>query len=207
MAISETVTRAVRSAKDAFENVHLPGQDPHEDALEIIKADHERVSALFKIVLSSSGLPPAKVRTTIAEIVRELEAHAKMEEKLFYPALRARTKATGEDRQTVLEAVEEHGSIKDLIKKIKRSSGRDETLKAKLQVLSELVEHHVKEEENDMFGEAKRLLGEKRLTELGVAMAKFKAKARGAVPPAKRGRKTSERGASTSKKPAGRSLP
>lgn len=178
MTIPSTVARVVGSAHDMLE--HLIPAEPHADALEIIKADHERVSALFKIVLG--GEPPAKARATIAEIVRELEAHAKMEEKLFYPALRARTKATGDDRQTVLEAVEEHGSIKDLIKKIKRSTGRDETLRAKLVVLSEIVEHHVREEEHEMFGEAKRLLGEKRLAELGVAMAKFKEKARRRMP-------------------------
>ncbi len=182
MNVKESVARAVDGAKDTLENLHAPEAAP--DALAIIKADHERVSGLFKTVLGSDAGSMAKARPTIDRIVSELELHAKMEEELFYPALRARTKATGEDRQTVLEALEEHGTMKDLLKKIKRSTGRDETLKAKVLVLSELVEHHVHEEEHDMFGEAHRLLGEKRLAELGVAMAKFKAKAsRGAARP------------------------
>ncbi|GAC1567765.1 MAG: hypothetical protein NVS2B3_07710 [Vulcanimicrobiaceae bacterium] len=179
MDIPETVTRVVDGAKHALEHLHLPDRDAREDPLEIIKADHERVSALFKIVLADERIASSKARATVAEIVRELEAHAKMEEKLFYPALRARTKATGDDRQTILEAVEEHGSMKDLLRKIKRSTGRDETLRAKLQVLSEIVEHHVREEEEQMFPEAHRLLGEKRLADLGAAMATFKAKGRG----------------------------
>ncbi|GAC1550460.1 MAG: hypothetical protein NVS3B16_24890 [Vulcanimicrobiaceae bacterium] len=179
MSLKESVTRVVDGAKDAMEHLHAANGRPAPDALAIIKADHERVSALFKTVLSGDGGSMAKARKTIDEIVHELEMHAKMEETLFYPALRARTKASGDDRQTVLEAVEEHGSIKDLLKKIKRSSGRDETLKAKVQVLSEIVEHHVHEEEQEMFGEAHRLLGEKRLADLGVAMAKFKSKASG----------------------------
>lgn len=168
------------------------------DALAIIKDDHDRVDALFKRVLASDGSSLAKTRPTIDEIVRELEAHAKMEETIFYPALRARTKATGDDRQTVLEAVEEHGTMKDLLRKIKKSTGRDETLRAKVQVLSELVAHHVREEEREMFAEAHRLLGEKRLAELGVAMAKFKAKAapkptRAKSPRASAGRETASR--------------
>jgi len=186
MSLKQSAARVVNGAKDAIEHLHRSGEederrDAAPDALALLKEDHERVSALFKTVLSGDAGSMAKARSTIERIVSELEAHAKMEETLFYPALRARTKATGKDRQTVLEAVEEHGSIKDLLKKIKRSTGRDETLKAKVQVLSELVEHHVHEEEHEMFGEARRLLGEKRLAELGVAMAKFKTKARRSI--------------------------
>lgn len=176
MTMKDTLTRVVDSARDAARGAGLEHDSAEleaPDALKFLKDDHDRVSALFKEVLADDA-NVTKMRPVIAEIVRELETHAKMEESIFYPALRKRSKATGEDRQRVLEALEEHGTLKDLIKKIKRSTGRDETLKAKVQVLSELVEHHVHEEEHEMFGEAKRLLGESRLRALGEDMAVFK---------------------------------
>ena len=93
----------------------------------------------------------------MAKIVQALTVHAQMEESLFYPALR---KAGGEDeRDSVLEAAEEHGVVKDLIAKIEALPPRDETLEAKVTVLKELVHHHVKEEESQIFSEARRALG------------------------------------------------
>lgn len=174
MGLQESLARVALGARDAIER---RGVDTPPDALAIIKDDHERVLALFESALRDGGPSLSKTRATVERIIVELERHAKMEETIFYPALRARTKASDEDRQTVLEAIEEHGAVKDLIRKIKRSTGRDETLRAKVQVLSELVAHHVREEESEMFGEARRLLGEKGLAELGAAMAAFKAKA------------------------------
>jgi hemerythrin-like domain-containing protein len=74
--------------------------------------------------------------------------------------------------------------------KIKRATGRDESLKAKVQVLSEITEHHVKEEESEFFPEAKRLLGEKRLKEIGLEIQKLKARAARSAKPKAPARKT-----------------
>jgi hypothetical protein len=98
-----------------------------------------------------------------------------MEESLFYPALR---KAGGKDeRDSVLEAAEEHGVVKDLIAKIEALPPRDETLEAKVTVLKELVHHHVKEEESEIFSEARSALGQERLQKLGEEMQRFKERA------------------------------
>jgi hemerythrin-like domain-containing protein len=77
----------------------------------------------------------------------------------------------------VLEAFEEHASAKDLIAKIRALPPRDETLTAKITVLKELVEHHVEEEESQIFSEARRVLG-KKLDALGAEMQRFKERAK-----------------------------
>jgi hemerythrin superfamily protein len=143
------------------------------DALSLLHADHEEVEALFKTALDS-GTPPAAKKTAIAAVCFALTVHAKMEEKIFYPALRKAGKQREKD--SVLEAAEEHGCVKDLIAKIKRVKGRDETVEAKVTVLKELVEHHVKEEESEMFDEARQVLGNK-LQSLGEEMQRFKDRA------------------------------
>lgn len=150
-------------------------EDAAPDALTLIHQDHEEVSALFERALDD-GVPAAQRRSAINAIVAALTLHAKMEEKIFYPALRRAGKA--EERDSVLEAGEEHGVVKDLIAKIKRVQGRDETLKAKVTVLKELVQHHVEEEESTMFDEARRVMGGK-LQALGEEMQRFKDRAQG----------------------------
>ena len=145
--------------------------DDAPSALDVIKSDHKEVEGLFEQALSDET-PAAERRRATAKIVDALTLHARMEETLFYPELRA---AGGrEERDSVLEANEEHGMVKDMIAKIKRSVGRDETMKAKLTVLKEMVMHHVKEEEGTLFDEARRVLGDERLDALGARMVRFK---------------------------------
>ena len=156
---------------DAMSRAREGDSDDARSALDVIKADHKEVEDLFEQVLSDET-PAAERRRTTAKIVDALTLHARMEEALFYPELRA---AGGrEERDTVLEAAEEHGMVKDMLAKIKRSVGRDETMKAKLTVLKEMVTHHVKEEEGEIFDEARRVLGDERLEELGAKMLRFK---------------------------------
>jgi hemerythrin-like domain-containing protein len=142
------------------------------DALALIKSDHDEASALFEQALDAS-LSSAARRSAIRQVCDALTLHAKMEEAIFYPALRQAGKAREKD--SVLEAAEEHACVKDLIAKIKRVTGRDETLSAKVVVLKELVEHHVREEESEMFREAIEVLGRK-IEPLGEEMRQFKAR-------------------------------
>ena len=174
MSIKDTIADVVDSAKGLLHNDQAEPQPPSEDALELLKEDHRRVEALFKEILSEKSLALANQRKNLEKVIAELTLHAKIEESIFYPAVYGKTKRDTDDRLNVLEAVEEHGSMKDLMKKILRTTGRDESLKAKVQVLSEITEHHVKEEESEFFPEAKKLLGEKRLKEIGVEIMKIK---------------------------------
>lgn len=146
-------------------------QQEATSALDLLHSDHEEVSGLFEQALSDDT-PAAQRRSTIAKIVQALTVHAKMEEALFYPALR---RAGGsEERDSVLEANEEHGMVKDMLAKIERSTGRDETMTAKVKVLKEMVLHHVHEEESTIFDEARKTLGEDRLRKIGAEMMRFK---------------------------------
>src|ERR1700682_6380668 len=166
MNIKDTVARVIGGKS---------GDAPAPDALTLMRTDHREVDALFKEALAD-GTPAAKRRATVAKIVDALTVHAEMEEAIFYPALR---KASGaEERDSVLEAAEEHGVVKDMIAKIKALRGRDETIEAKVTVLKELVQHHVREEESTIFDEAKKTLGDERLRKLGEEMQRFKQRAK-----------------------------
>lgn len=169
--------------------------DSATDALTLLRNDHAEVKSLFKTVLE--GAPPsAQRRTAIGKILDALDLHARMEETIFYPAVRS---AGGtEERETVLLANEEHGVAKELMAKIRAISGRDETLKAKLTLLRELVEEHIREEESEMFDEARRVLGEDRLREIGSEMERFKAE--GGAANGRRQRNGSTRKAASARK-------
>jgi hypothetical protein len=161
---------AVSGIVRQFQAGNNAGEVAAPDALTLLHSDHEEVAALFKTALDDAMASAAK-KAAIAKLCLALTVHAKMEEKLFYPALRKAGKQ--KEKDSVLEAAEEHGCVKDLIAKIKRIRGRDETLEAKVTVLKELVEHHVKEEESEMFDEARKVLGSK-LQALGAEMQRFK---------------------------------
>ena len=175
---------------------------PAPDALQLIHNDHEEVNALFATALSESAPSSAK-KAAIAKVCIALTVHANMEEALFYPALRKAGKK--DEKDSVLEAAEEHASVKELVAKIQRITGRDETLEAKVTVLKEQVEHHVKEEESTIFNEARKVLG-KKLDALGEEMQRYKERAYANIGKAPR-KKTpapakAKKSASTSRKKA-----
>lgn len=145
-------------------------RDRAPGALSLIHSDHEEVSGLFDRALAD-GARASERRAVAMKICDALTLHARMEEALFYPALRRAGGA--QEKDSVLEAAEEHGVVKDLIAKIQATRSGDETLEAKLTVLKELVQHHVHEEESTIFSEARRTLGD-RLDELGAEMQAFK---------------------------------
>jgi len=156
---------------------HVLGRDAEPaapDALTLIKNDHRETEALFKTALDDNAKPAAR-RKAIAQVLDALDIHTRMEEAIFYPALR---KAGGKDeKDSVLEADEEHAGAKSLIAKIRATAAGDETLKAKVTVLKEQIEHHVREEESTMFGEARKVLGDQ-LDALGAQMFAYKNEAK-----------------------------
>ena len=91
-------------------------------------------------------------------------------------------KRDGEAKQEVLEAYEEHANVKGMIEKLEETDPADETYNAKLQVLGELVKHHVHEEEHKMFPEARQLLDKSELEDLGAKLAQAKERLKKAVP-------------------------
>ncbi len=148
-----------------------------DDAIALLERDHDKVKALFAQADALSDTAHAARLKLFKEIDAELTLHTTVEETLFYPAFKAKTKRNSDERDEVLEAYEEHAGAKELIAKLERLDARDETYKAKLQVLGEMIRHHVEEEESVMFPEARRLLGHDELERLGAQIAAAKRKA------------------------------
>jgi len=117
--------------------------------LTMLKADHKKVKELFAEYHEAS---PRKQQDIAQSTIEELEIHAGLEEELIYPAIRKGTK----DDKLMNEATEEHHLVHVLIAELKELEPSDETFKAKFTVLGELVKHHVKEEEGEMFPEAQK---------------------------------------------------
>ena len=142
------------------------------DAIEMLSADHKEVKALFKQydeLVESDGDDDAK-RALADEICRKLSVHAALEEELFYPAAR---EVLGEDEDLVDEADVEHATAKDLIAQLEAMSPGDALYDAKVKVLGEYIDHHVKEEEGEMFPKAKK--GKLDSAAIGLEMADRKA--------------------------------
>ena len=120
---------------------------PDPLAVAMLKEDHRAASALFKEFQSADR--PRKLKIA-REVTNALKVHTTIEEELFYPAIKLRI-----EDEMVNEAVIEHASAKDLIAQIDGMSGSEELFDAKVTVLGELIEHHVEEEETEMFKQAK----------------------------------------------------
>lgn len=134
------------------------------DAVELLESQHREVDALFKEIEAAGDRATKKKEKLFATIAEKLTMHAKLEESIFYPA------AKEADNDLVLEAFEEHANVKAMIRKLQKTGGDDETFDAKITVLKELVKHHVKEEETELFPKCRKALGEEALLELGANM-------------------------------------
>ncbi|MDM5127207.1 hemerythrin domain-containing protein [Aeromonas salmonicida] len=137
------------------------------DAIALLRADHKEVSDLFADYEKTRS--NAKRKALVAKICSELSVHTQIEEEIFYPAITTALK----DKLLVPEATIEHGGIKDLIAQLEGAEPDGEMYDAKVKVLSEYVEHHVKEEQTGMFQKAKTTSLD--LVELGARMAARKA--------------------------------
>ena len=136
-----------------------------EDAIGLLKADHAAVKKLFEQEEKISKRDGEKKVEVFNQINAALEVHATIEEEIFYPAVK---KARSEHvKNEVREGYEEHKQIKTLLAQIASITPADESYDMKIKVLKEDVEHHVKDEEGEMFPDAKQFLGERRLVELG----------------------------------------
>lgn len=144
------------------------------DVLKLLKEDHKKVKALFGEVESLGDRASVQRKKLFAKIDGELTAHVRVEETIFYPAFRSRA-GNGEAKDEVLEAYEEHGIVKNLIRELEDLDPKDDTYKPKLTVLMELVEHHVKEEESTMFKMARELFERRELEDIGERVMEAKA--------------------------------
>jgi hemerythrin superfamily protein len=120
------------------------------DAIAMLRADHKKVSELFEQFEKSRST--SKKKALVAQICMELTVHTRLEEEIFYPAVKAALR----DKELVPEASVEHASVKALISQVQDAEPDGEEYDAKVKVMSEYVKHHVKEEQNEMFPKAKK---------------------------------------------------
>lgn len=142
------------------------------DGIVLLREDHKKVEALFKeYEKTRKTASPADKRRLVDQMCEELTAHSYIEETIFYPHAREEVPDTVDH---VLESVEEHHVVAWLLAELRDLDPADETFDAKVTVLMENVRHHVEEEEKEWFPEVRKVLGRKRLVELGEQMAKAK---------------------------------
>lgn len=125
-----------------------------KDACDLLDADHKAVKKMFteyEELAEAKGNTREKRRALAEQICNELMVHAQIEEEIFYPALRKPIK----DDLMMNEAEVEHTAAKDLIAQIHGMNVGDPMFDAKVKVLGEYVDHHVKEERNEMFPKAR----------------------------------------------------
>jgi hemerythrin-like domain-containing protein len=126
-----------------------------KDACDLLDADHRAVKKMFKeyeeLMNARGRSVPQKKMDLARQICHEVTVHAQIEEEIFYPALRAVLK----DTDMLAEAEVEHQSAKDLIAQLEGASEADEMFDAKVTVLGEYIDHHVKEERNEIFPKAR----------------------------------------------------
>jgi hemerythrin superfamily protein len=131
---------------------NMPKSAEGMDAITLLTEDHENVKAMFEQYEGLGDRAMATKKKLATQICTELTKHATAEEEIFYPAVRA----AGKDKEDLVdEATVEHASAKDLIAQIMEMEASEDLFDAKVKVLSELIEHHVKEEEEEMFPKAR----------------------------------------------------
>jgi hemerythrin superfamily protein len=143
------------------------------DAIAMLKADHDKVKKLLD-ELETTTERGMKTRAELFSTIKgELTIHELIEEEIFYPALKSHPKAV----DIVLEGYEEHHVVDLLMGELEDLDVADETWGAKAVVMKENIEHHIEEEEGEMFPKARQVFDRQELEELGARMTDRKASA------------------------------
>lgn len=130
---------------------------PTVDAVELLTKQHREVEDLFEQFDKLGDDAKAKKKQLADKICQALIMHTMIEEEIFYPATRAAGEEQEETEDMVDEAIVEHASAKDLIAQIQEMDPEDDLYDAKVKVLSEMIDHHVEEEEKEMFPKTRKL--------------------------------------------------
>lgn len=139
------------------------------NAITMLKADHATVKRLLRELDETSERAVKERERLVAQIERELKTHAQIEEEVFYPAFKAAAEDTDAE-DLFYEAAEEHHVVDMVLPALKAANPKSHEFTAKAKVLKDLVEHHVMEEEGEMFPQARKLFDDQQLRELGDLM-------------------------------------
>jgi hemerythrin superfamily protein len=135
------------------------------NALDLLKSQHREVEEMFEQYEKLGEEDSEMKELLFVQIADALAAHASIEERFFYPSVKA------EDTEDILrESLEEHLGAKRIIADLLEMSSDDEEFDAKIKVLKEQVEHHVEEEESELFKKVRKLMNAETLESLGAIM-------------------------------------
>jgi hemerythrin-like domain-containing protein len=140
------------------------------DALKLLKTDHDKVKKLLAELETTTERGIKTREELFATIKGELTIHEVIEEEIFYPELKSHPRA----KDIVLEGYEEHNVVDTLMRELEETPVDDETWGAKAKVMQENIEHHIEEEEGEMFKTARQVFDEQELDDLGTRMEQRK---------------------------------
>ncbi|MGA9772504.1 MAG: hemerythrin domain-containing protein [Blastocatellia bacterium] len=147
------------------------------NVFDILKEDHKKVSGIFEKLEPTTERAVKTRQDLFARLKAELDVHTRVEEKVLYPVLEKIEKT----HDITLESIEEHRVVKRLLAELDNMEKDNEQWIAKLTVLKENVEHHVEEEETDMFKKAQSALSKEQIEELTSRVEAEKTKQMAAV--------------------------
>ena len=140
------------------------------NALDLLKEDHDKAKKLMTELAATTERAVKTRERTWTTLLKDLTIHENIEEEIFYPALHAHEKL----KDIVLEALEEHHLVDDIVEQLKDTPFDDEHWTAKFKVTKENVEHHIEEEEGPMFKAVRQAFSREELEELGTRMEQRK---------------------------------
>jgi hemerythrin superfamily protein len=139
------------------------------NAITMLKSDHATVKRLLRELNATTERAVKERERLVEQIMRELKTHAQIEEEVFYPAFKAATEGTDAE-EMFYEAAEEHHLVDIVLPALAHANPKSHEFEAKAKVLMDLIEHHVKEEEGEMFVKARQVFEDEQLRELGDLM-------------------------------------
>jgi len=144
------------------------------NAIDLLKADHEKVKGILSQLSESTDRALKKRVDLLDKLEMEITIHTQLEEQILYPAFK---EAGGKEQDEMYyEAKEEHRTVDSLVlPDLKSTDPSTPEFAGRVKVVKELLEHHIEEEETEMFPQAKKLLGKAKLDELGEQMEVMKA--------------------------------
>jgi hemerythrin-like domain-containing protein len=140
------------------------------DAMKLLEEDHRKVKKLLEEGDKTTEQATKRRTELLNELLMELRIHETIEEEIFYPALEEHAKT----KEIALEGYEEHHAVDNIAEELVVLDPSDETWAAKFTVMKENIEHHIEEEEGEMFGQARSVFSADELESLGARMLELK---------------------------------
>jgi len=139
------------------------------NAITMLKSDHATLKRLLRELNETTERGVKTRETLVAQIERQVKMHSQIEEEVFYPAFITKTRGTDAE-DLFYEAAEEHHVVDMVLPALKSANPKSHEFTAKAKVLKDLIEHHIREEEGQMFQKARLLFSDEQLRELGDLM-------------------------------------